>query len=145
MNSCFPDDFKRVHEIVAERGAASLAWMQKYCNGPVYSRNHAEVESAFNDADWTINLMELQDIEELGASDYREGRITLDDIATRTADMLSSVFRSTFTSMWVQYGGLKKNQAEDLMDVFSDALHQALKEPKTLRLYYLWVIVATKK
>ncbi|OAQ24836.1 S-adenosyl-L-methionine-dependent methyltransferase [Linnemannia elongata AG-77] len=130
MNSCFPDDFKRVHEIVAERGAASLAWMQKYCNGPTYSRDRAEV---------------LQDIEELGASDYRAGRITLDDIATRTADMLSSVFHSTFTSMWVQYGGLKKDQAEDLMDVFSEALHQALKEPKTLRVYHLWVIVATKK
>ena len=90
MNSCFPDDFKRVHEIVAERGAASLAWMQKYCNSPNYSRSHAEVASAFSDADWTIDMMELQDIEEFGASEYREGRITLDDIATRTADMLCS-------------------------------------------------------
>ncbi|KAF9324583.1 hypothetical protein BGZ91_002867 [Linnemannia elongata] len=145
MNSCFSDDFKRVHEIVAERGAASLAWMQKYCNGPTYSRNRAEVASAFSDADWTVDVMELHDIEELGASDYRAKRITLDDIATRTADMLSSVFFSTFTSMWVQYGGLKKDQAEDLMGVFTEALHQALKEPKTLRVYHLWVIVATKK
>ncbi|KAH7044317.1 S-adenosyl-L-methionine-dependent methyltransferase [Linnemannia elongata] len=145
MNSCFSDDFKRVHEIVAERGAASLAWMQEYCNGPTYSRNRAEVASAFSDADWTVDVMELHDIEELGASAYRAKRITLDDIATRTADMLSSVFFSTFTSMWVQYGGLRKDQAEDLMGVFTEALHQALKEPKTLRVYHLWVIVATKK
>ncbi|KAF9293874.1 hypothetical protein BGZ88_004789 [Linnemannia elongata] len=144
MNSCFSDDFKRIHEIVAERGAASLAWMQKYCNGPTYSRNRAEVASAFSDADWTVDVMELHDIEELGASDYRAKRITLDDIATRTADMLSSVF-FTFTSMWVQYGGLKKDQAEDLIGVFTEALHQALKEPKALRVYHLWVIVATKK
>ncbi|KAG0367030.1 hypothetical protein BGX24_003436, partial [Mortierella sp. AD032] len=133
MNSCFPEDFKRVHEIVAERGAASLAWMQKYCNGSDYSRSRAEVASAFSDADWTVNLMELQDIEEFGASDFRAGRITLEDIAIRTADMLTSVYRSTFTSMWVEYGGLKKGQAEDLMIVFSEALLQALKEPKTLR------------
>ncbi|KAF9902673.1 hypothetical protein EC991_004631 [Linnemannia zychae] len=145
MNSCFPDDFKRIHEIVAERGAASLAWMQKYCNSPTYSRNRSEVASAFNDADWTIDVMELQDIEEFGASDYRQGRITLDDIATQTADMLSSVFYNTFTSMWVEYGGLQKSEAEELMKVFSEALQQALKEPKTLRVYHLWVIVATKK
>ncbi|KAF9953266.1 hypothetical protein BGZ72_005534 [Mortierella alpina] len=145
MNSCFPDEFKRAHEIVAERGAASLAWMQRYCISPVYSRNHAEVASAFSDAQWTVDVMELQDIEELGASDYRAGRIRLDDIAARTAKMLSSIYLSTFTSMWVQYGGLKKDQAEDLMDAFSEALHQALKESKTLRLYHLWVIVATKK
>lgn len=145
MNSCFPDDFKRAHEVVAERGAASLTWMQKYCISPVYSRNRAEVASAFSDANWTVDVMELQDIEEFGASDYRAGRITLDDIATRTADMLSSIYHSTFISMWVQYGGLEKGQAEDLMGVFSEALHQALKEPKTLRVYHLWVIVATKK
>ncbi|KAF9540045.1 hypothetical protein EC957_004676 [Mortierella hygrophila] len=145
MNSCYPDAFKRVHDIAAERGAASLAWMQKYCNSPNYSRNRSEVASAFSDADWTVDLMELQDIEEFGASEYQEGRITLDDIATRTADMLSSIYHNTFTSMWVEYGGLEKDQAEELMKVYREALQQALKEPKTLRVYHLWVIVATKK
>ncbi|KAF9898993.1 hypothetical protein EC991_009820 [Linnemannia zychae] len=145
LNSCFPDDFKRVQEIVAERGAASLDWMRKYCNCPTYSRKRSEIASAFSNADWTINLMELQDIEELGASEYREGKLTLDDIAVRTADMLGSVYYNTFTSMWVEYGGLQKDQAVVLMKVFSEALQQALKEPKTLRMYHMWVIVATKK
>ncbi|KAG0049286.1 hypothetical protein BGZ83_005896 [Gryganskiella cystojenkinii] len=113
MNSCFPDDMKRLHEIVAECGAATLAWLQQFCNGPTFSRNRDEVAEAFVDTEWTVHVMELQDIEEYGAYNHRKGNITLDDIAARTADMLSSVLWNTFTSMWVKYGGLKQDQAED--------------------------------
>ncbi|KAK5809269.1 S-adenosyl-L-methionine-dependent methyltransferase [Linnemannia elongata] len=86
MNSCFPDDFKRVHEIVAERGAASLAWMQKYCNGPTYSRNRTEVVSAFSDADWTVDVMELQTLKSLvlPTIEQDESRWTLLLLALRT-------------------------------------------------------------
>ncbi|CAO3670391.1 unnamed protein product [Umbelopsis ramanniana] len=145
MNSCWPDAFIRIHQIMDERGAASLAWLKKYCNSPVYSRNRAEIASAFGEEQWAVNVMDLQDIEEFGATDYRQGRITLEDIAHRTADMVSSVFRNTLPSIWVEYGGLNKDQAEDLMVIFSESMHQALKEIKSLRVYHLWVIVATKK
>ncbi|KAF9932964.1 hypothetical protein FBU30_006950 [Linnemannia zychae] len=145
INCCYADIFQRAHEIAAERGAASLSWMQRYCSTPVYGRNRAEVENSFDDADWNIELMELQDIDDYGASEYRAGQMTLDEIGTRTANMLIAASRGSLTHMWVEYGGLRKDQTEYFMTVWGEALHQALKELKSLRVYQLWVIVATKK
>ncbi|KAF9420888.1 hypothetical protein BGZ94_008997, partial [Podila epigama] len=131
-NSCFRPVFERVHEIVAERGAASLTWMRQNCNCPTYSRNRAEVSAAFKDADWNVEVMELQEFEDLGAEDYRAGVVTLPELCERTVEMLMAVFRSTFMSLWVEYGGLKKSQAEDLMVAVRDALGQALREENAL-------------
>ncbi|KAF9568140.1 hypothetical protein EC968_002998 [Mortierella alpina] len=120
---------------------ASLHWISHLSllaeEGPTHPKMTNQAREDFAaEADWTVDVMELQDIEEFGASAYRAGRITLDDIAARTADMLSSIYRNTFTSTWVEHGGLSKVQAENLMKICSETLHEALKESKTLRIYH---------
>lgn len=145
INVWFRDIFERTQEIVAERGGASLAWMQRYCNFPTYGRNRAEICSAFSDADWLVDVMDLQDIEEIGASDYRSGHIARDEMIARTTEMLIAVSRNTFIDMWVEYGGLTMMQANALFVTFGEALYHAQMEEKALQVYNLWVIVVTKK
>ncbi|KAF9926002.1 hypothetical protein FBU30_004325 [Linnemannia zychae] len=144
INTSFPREFKRAQAIIVERGVATWAWTQKYCRPPVYSRNRDEVKSAFDNADWTIHSLELHDIEEYGASDYRAGRITMDEIAHRCTDMVISVCGGSLKSIWVEYGGMTKDQAVNMLTVYREAMLQAQKESNTLRVYPVWVVVATK-
>ncbi|KAF9947629.1 hypothetical protein BGZ70_002593 [Mortierella alpina] len=85
----------------------------------------AEICAGFNKDDWEVDVMDLQDIEELGASDYRSGLLARDDIVARTTEMIVSVTRSTFLDMWVEYGGLTRKQANTLFATLSKALYSA--------------------